>query len=68
MGRQVTSLSLMTAVPIIAAINLYGFIITLLLILPGWLCAMNLSVDAIVRTTRARRWQAASARRGAGRR
>jgi hypothetical protein len=52
---QAAAVSLITAALMIASVNMYGFIIVMVLIMPRWLAAMNSTYDAIVRTTRARR-------------
>jgi energy-converting hydrogenase Eha subunit H len=50
--RLMPFLPLMSAVPMVAVINLYGFIIVLAMLTPAWLWAMSASVLEIRRTWR----------------
>lgn len=55
--RLMSFLPLLSAIPMIAVINLYGFIIVLVMLTPAWLWAMSASVLEIRRSWRADRQQ-----------
>ncbi len=55
--RLMPFLPLLPAAPMVAAINLYGFIIVLLMLSPAWMWAMSASVLSIRRSWRTDRQQ-----------